>query len=84
MTGLIKIPFSGFYPYSDNDDVEDDIVKRCSGASKTQLKSISHTGNMSLLHINRRSIRHKVDDLEIFLKCFNQLPDVLFLTETWL
>ena len=81
MTELTKFLIGGFYPYSDNDDIEDDILKCCSEASKTQLKSILHTGNMSLLNINCH-IRHKVDDLELFLECFNQLPDVLFLTET--
>ena len=59
MTELKKFPLGDLTnPFSDNNDVEDDILKRCFGAFQTQPKSISHTGNMCSLHINCRSTRH--------------------------
>lgn len=72
--------FKGFYPLNDEDYVEDDIV---SGYSSAPLpKQCDVSPGIKLIHINCRSVYEKMTDIEMFVQLL--LPDVLFLSETWL
>lgn len=44
----------------------------------------SENGPFATIHLNMRSVKNKIDDLEIYLDSFTAKFDIIVLTETWL
>lgn len=63
-----------------NNNIAEDI-KTC----KELINSFSTYTNdkFNLLHSNIRSINKNFEELEIYLKCFDSIFDVIILSETW-
>ncbi len=80
---MTVFPFKGFYPFSDDDDLEDELILKCKSVSLSCLKDSSLTSNFSVLHLNCCSVLKKLDDINMLIDSCNS-PDVILLSETWL
>lgn len=79
-------PFKGFYPFAADGEMDDDLLRRCCDADVSSLRKLcsGHPNDFSVVHLNCRSVMGKMDDTNLLLSSFANLPDLLFLSETWL
>ena len=80
---MAQFPFKGFYPFDDDPRVEE-IISRCHLASSSPHKVTCFNDNIALLHINCCSVNNKLNELELYINSFDNTPDLIFLSETWL
>ncbi len=82
-----RLSFTGFYPFDNNSDYEQQIVENCSVISfdelVTAVPKLVAAGNFNVMHLNCYSLRSKYDCLQVHLSQFQTLPDILCLTESW-
>ena len=48
------------------------------------LVSAHDSPQVTVLHINSRSLSKNIDNIQSLLKCLNSFPDIIAITETWL
>ena len=81
---MAQFPFKGFYPFDDDPRVEEEIISHCHPASSSPHMVTCFNDNIALLHINCYSVNNKLDELELYINSFDNTPDLIFLSETWL
>jgi hypothetical protein len=81
---MTAFPFKGFYPFSDDDALQDELISKCKPVDVCCLKDLSLKNNFSAIHLNCRSVLNKLDDINLLLNLCDSSPSVILLSETWL
>ena len=83
MCSINSFPYRGFYPYSDDVDIENSLLSRCNLVPDFP-DIVTNPQAMCFYHLNCRSVRNKASELDLLVNACNRSPDVVMLTETWL
>ncbi len=82
-----KFEFKGFYPFSDNLDIEHHLITNCKVYSVEDINSLDRHVNcnskFSVLHLNCCSLSNKFDNFCMFVSQMSNQPDIICLTESW-
>ena len=71
------------YPYDESPDTTVDIISRCQKYDYYNFDGIIFDDNFSTLNLNIRSVKFKLDELDVWLTNLNGKPSVICLYETW-
>ncbi len=76
---------SGFYPFGEDPGHEADLLSKCVNLTIADAnKTLASNHALYFLHMNCRSLRRHITDIDALLHSLLIKPVLLFLTETWL
>jgi hypothetical protein len=81
---MTLFPYKGFYPFAADGEMDDDLLLRCCDVDVSSLRKLcsARPNDVSVVHLNCHSVLGKMDDINLLLSSFANLPDLLFLSET--
>ena len=71
------------YPYDKSPDTIVDIISRCQKYDYNNFDGSIFDNNFSIINLNIRSIKFKLDEPDVWLTNLNGKPNAICLSETW-